>query len=331
MRTTRQAVESRHGAQPSAGMLATMPKRLPITWREVAARQAGIVSRSQLLHLGRGDHFVDDQVAAGRWQLVSSIVVATVTGSLTREQMMWAGVLHGGPLATIGGLTALEVHGLGSWHRDDVTVLLPKSHNLEPLPGVDFVETRRDLLRFRAPGRLPLWRPAPAALLFAAYTPVTRTAYGLLAAVVQQQVATVADLGECLGQMRPLRRAKHFRRVLDDLGAGSQSLSELDLLRMCRAHGFPVPNRQTPHRDASGRLRYTDAEWRLADGRLLILEVDGPHHMSVEHWEADIERERDLVVATGAIVLRCTAQELRQGGAAVALALKRLGLGESSA
>lgn len=308
-----------------------MPRRLPITWREIASRQAGILSRSQLTHLGHGDHYVDHQVASQRWQLLSSTVVSTVTGTPTREQMMWAGVLHGGAEATIAGLTALELHGLRNWHRDDVTVLVPKSHNLELLPGVHFIETRRPLLPLRAPGRLPRWRPEPAALLFAAYHPVTRTAYGLLAAVVQQGVSSPGDLSTCLGQMRPLRRAKHFRRVLDELAGGAQSLAELDLTRMCQANGFPLPVRQTPRRDASGRMRYTDAEWVLADGRIVLLEVDGSHHMNVEQWGEDIQRERDLVVATGAIVLRCTALELRAGGHRVARALRQLGLGESSA
>ena len=59
-------------------------------------------------------------------------------------------------------------------------------------------------------------------------------------------------------------------------------------------------------RDSAGRLRFTDAEWRLVYGRLVVLEVDGGFHMDVEHWSDDIERERE-VVATGAIVLAaCT-------------------------
>ena len=93
-----------------------------------------MVARRQLLAVGYSDHYVDSQVAAERWRFVSDVVVSTTTGELTRHQLMWAGVLHAGPGSAIGGLTALERRGLTGWHRDDITVLLAKSHNLGAAP-----------------------------------------------------------------------------------------------------------------------------------------------------------------------------------------------------
>ena len=295
-----------------------------------ATQQAGVLSRSQLRAMGLGKDYVDTQLSAGRWQEVSSVVVCTTTGPLTRPQLMWVGVLHAGPQSAIGGLTALEVSGLRHWHRDAVTVLLPKSHNLEAVAGVDFVETRRPVQLLTGPGRLPLWRVEPAALLWAAYEPVTRSAYGLLAACVQQGLTTPENLERWIGRMRPLRRAKPFRRVLGELAGGSQSGAELDVLRMCDRHRLPRPQRQVRRHDSAGRLRFTDAEWALPDGRVVVLEVDGGFHMEAGRWADDIERERGLV-ATGALVLRCTALQLRDGGAAVARDLRRVGVAESSA
>lgn len=307
-----------------------MPRRRPITWRDLASAQAGLVARRQLTFLGLGKDYVNTQLAAERWQEVSDVVLATTTGRLTREQVMWAGVLHAGPGSAIGGLTALEAHGLRRWHRDRVTVHLAKSHNLEPLEGVDFVETRRPIMVYCGRNRPPVWRVEPAALLFAAYEPVTRTAYGLLSAVVQQRLTSPALLDAWITRMRPLRRAKPFRRVLGEIAGGAQSLSELEVTRMCRRHQLPLPARQVRRQDASGRWRYTDAEWWLPDGRVVVLEVDGGFHMDVEHWAADVERERDLV-AEGAIVLRCTSLQLRDEDWKVARALRRVGVGESSA
>jgi very-short-patch-repair endonuclease len=83
-------------------------------------------------------------------------------------------------------------------------------------------------------------------------------------------------------------------------------------------------------RDSSGRLRFTDAEWLLSDGRVVVLEVDGGFHMDAQHWSQDVERERALV-ATGAIVLRCTSIQLREARWRVARDLRRVGVGESSA
>jgi hypothetical protein len=306
-----------------------VPTRRPTHWRELAVAQAGVVARRQLLEQGYGARYVDAQVAAERWRLVSDVVVSTTTGPLSREQLMWAGVLHAGPGTAIGGLTALELHGLQRWRRAEICVLLAKSHNLEPLDGVSFVETRRPIGLF-VTGELPVWRTEPAALLFAAYQQSGRTALGLLAAVVQQRLTTPERLLAELPRLHPLRRSKLFRATLEDVALGSQSVGELDLVRMCRHEGLPLPDRQTRRRDASGRVRYTDAEWRLPDGRVVLLEVDGGFHMEVEHWEDDIVRERDLVT-TGAIVLRCTSRELTVDARRVARSLRAVGVGRSSA
>jgi hypothetical protein len=75
-------------------------------------------------------------------------------------------VLHAGPGRAIGGLSALERRGLAHWHREEITVLLAKPHNLAPLAGVRFVGTRRPVGLF-ATGPLPTWRTEPAALLVA--------------------------------------------------------------------------------------------------------------------------------------------------------------------
>jgi hypothetical protein len=243
---------------------------------------------------------------------------------------MWAGTLHAGQRSALGGLTALERHGLERWHRDDITVLVEKSHNLEPIDGVRFVETRRPISLLTSALPIATWRVEPAALLWAGYEPVTRSAYGLLAACVQQGLTTPYRLDGWITRMRPLRRAKPFRRLLGDLAAGTQSASERDLLTVCDRFGIPRPDRQTPRRDSAGRLRYTDAEWRLANGRTVVLEVDGGFHLRVEHWSADIERERQLV-ATGVIVVRCTALELREHPERIVRDLRVLGVLGSSA
>jgi hypothetical protein len=88
-----------------------MPARRSSSWRLLAAQQSGLIARRQLVALGYGDHYVDAQIDAERWQLVSDVVVCTTTGALTREQLMWVGVLHAGPNAAIGGLTASKDEG----------------------------------------------------------------------------------------------------------------------------------------------------------------------------------------------------------------------------
>lgn len=309
-----------------------MPRTtLVVSWEHVAMRQQGIVTRRQLNRLGLDRHTVRSQLRARRWQQVTATVLATTTGELTRAQLAWVGVLHAGAGSAVGGLTAAELHGLAGWSRPAVTVLIGESVNVEPVPGVAFVKTRRDIVGFRtARSALPLWQLEPAVLLFAGYTRSRRTAVGLLAAAVQQGLTTPTRLLGWVARMRPLRRAAMFRESLDDLAGGAQSLAEIDVGRICRRAGLPAPRRQTRRPDRSGRRRYTDCEWLLPDGRVVVLEVDGAFHMDVRHWEDDIARERGLVVG-GRIVLRCTAYELRHHPERVLGDLAALGLPASYA
>jgi hypothetical protein len=305
-------------------------RRTPEAVHQLAAAQESLVTRSQLLDLGFDNDAVRNQVAARRWALRSSTVVSTTTGVLSRDQLVWLGVLHGGQHALVGGLTALRCHGLKNWDRDHVTVAVPTHLHLENVPPqVRLVRTRRSMEGWRsAGGQLPLMRVEPAALLFAAYDRSQRTALGLLAAVVQQRLTTAGDLLDWAPQMPPLRRAKVFRTALVEISGGAQSLAELEVARICGRFGLPKPRRQQRRRDSAGRQRYTDCEWVLPDGTVLVLEVDGGFHMEVEHWEDDLARQRRLTTP-GRLIVRCTARELRDDPQTVVRDLRALGLAES--
>jgi hypothetical protein len=298
----------------------------------LAAAQASLVTRSQLLQLGFDNDAVRNQVTARRWAVRSATVVSTTTGVLSRDQLVWLAVLHAGRHALVGGLTALQSHGLRNWDRDHVTVTVPDHVHLERIPPqVRVVRTRRSMASWRVTrGNLPVMRIEPAALLFAASERSQRTALGLLAAVVQQRLTTAENLLDQMADMRPLRRAKTFRTALRDISGGAQSLAELDVGRICRQFGLPKPRRQGSRRDSRGRQRYTDCEWVLPDGTVLVLEVDGAFHMEVEHWEDDLARQRRLTTP-GRMVVRCTARELRDDPHAVVRDLMALGLSQSCA
>ena len=300
-------------------------------WHQLAAAQEGIVARRQLTGLDVGWHRVESQLAAGRWAERTPRVISTFTGTPTWEQKVWIAVLHAGEHALVAGLTALKCHGLRNWDRDEITVIVDDELSFEPVDGVRFFRSRRDIRAMRhRRGDLPLCRVEPAALLFAGYERSARTAQGLLAATVQQRLTTSSDLLTELSLLKPLRRSRMFRAALQDIGGGAQSLAELDIKRMCRSSGLPHPRRQVARRDSSGRRRFTDCEWELADGTLLILEVDGGFHMEVEHWEDDLARQRRLT-APGRVIVRCTARELRDEPATVAADLVALGLQRSCA
>jgi hypothetical protein len=226
----------------------------------------------------------------------------------------------------LGSLTAAGQYGLEGWTRPHVSVIVDDELSFEPVDGIDFFRSRRpfSLLRGPRPG-LPLCRLEAAVLLFAAYEASPRAAHGVLAATVQQRLTTPARLVEWVEQLRPLRRARDFRRTLGEIDGGAHSAAELDVRRMCRRFGLRAPERQTRRTDRGGRGRWTDCEWDLPDGTTLVLEVDGGFHMEVRQWGEDLKRAR-RITSPRRLVVRCTAYELRHESGEVAADLIALGL-----
>jgi hypothetical protein len=295
-------------------------------WRPLAARQHGMLARRQLNALGLDHNHVRHQVEAERWALRTPTVVSTTTGPLTFMQRVWLGLLHAGRDATVADLTALQLAGLHRWERPELTIMVPQSAEIEPVDGIRFKRTRRDLdeLSERRSGVRTL-AVEPAALLVGGYGRSARTGCGLLAAVVQQRLTTPARLGGWIDRLQPLRRARLLRATLVDIEGGAQSMAEIDVGRICRRFGLPAPIRQVRRRERSGRVRFTDCEWRLPDGRLLVLEVDGAFHMTSDQWADDLARSRGLV-ARGVVAVHCTAEELRFRPGRVVADLAALGL-----
>ena len=111
---------------------------------------------------------------------------------------------------------------------------------------------------------------------------------------VQQQLTTPANLLEwtrtarahCGGPPRSLAS------LLADVSGGSQSLAEIDVLQAVPRVGAGAAGRQKRRRDRPGALRFTDCEWDLPDGRVLVLEIDGAFHLDVENYTEDVQRHR---------------------------------------
>jgi hypothetical protein len=294
--------------------------------RALIVDQHGMLARRQLTQHGIDWDRVRDQVAARRWVERTPRVISTFTGELTWEQRQWLGVLHAGPRSMLGSLTAAARHGLTGWQRPHVSVYVDDELSFEPVDGVDFFRSRRpfDLLRDPRPG-IPLCRLEPSVLLFAGYETTPRPAHGVIAASIQQRLTTAERMVEWVDLLRPLRWAKPFRRTLGDIAGGAHSGAELDVRRMCRRFGVPLPAGQRPRLDRAGRRRWTDCEWRLPSGTTLVLEVDGSFHADVAESMIDHRRAR-RITAADRIVVRCSAYEVRFEPEEIVLDLVALGL-----
>ena len=278
---------------------------------QLLARQTGVLHRSQLYDAGWSVEQVRHEIDTGRWHQLAPSVVALQTGPLSHEQRLWLGVLHAGRGAVISHVTACVTAGLRWTVPPAVDVLTPKGDLVLPLPGFNFRQTRRPYEYWVDPdSALPRLRVEHAALLAAERDRSIRRGIGLLAAVVQQGLSTPEGLGTAALQIRKLRHKAHFTLALGDIEGGAQSFAEIDVGRLCAEAGLPRPDRQVLRRDRDGRRRYLDCEWHLADGRIVVLEIDGSFHMRTEHWWRDMQRERSVVLS-GRSVLRCSSVELR--------------------
>ncbi len=241
---------------------------------------------------------------------------------------MWVSVLDPSGLVAVAGLSALEVRGFRFFGEEmsQLHVVVPRGARHHRLPAVVVHESRRfterDVVLHR---ELPCTTAARSVLDAAAWQPHPRYAAGVLAAAVQQRLTTVRDLDDELPHVGRVRHKQRMRLTLADVAGGAEALSELDVAALCRRFGLCPPRRQAVRRDSRGRRRYLDCEWDLPDGRVVVLEVDGSHHLSVGSWKADMKRER-RVVATRRTVLRASADEVRFEQADVATDLLAVGV-----
>lgn len=294
---------------------------------DIACLQAGVVRREQLAALGLDHRGVHRHVQASRWTVWGSRIVVLQNVAPTRTQLWWAGVLHAGPGSALASLTALEAAGLtGFEDRDWTHVIVARGARVPSRPGLVVHESRRLSADDIHPGRtLPQLRPARASVDAASWTRQPRRAIAILAATVQQRLCRPDQLHEACASAGRIRQLNLIRLHLDDIAGGAEALSEIDLVRLCRAFGLQPPVQQQVRRDVDGRRRYLDCLWELPDGSRLVLEVDGAHHLSVEQWSRDMQRERGLVLRVGR-VLRCSAFEARNEQSALADDLRAAGV-----
>lgn len=301
-------------------------ERFPIV-RATAQRQVGVLHRRQLEALGITTSQLNANLRAERWTAVGQEVVLLQNAPPGRRQLMWIAVLDAGECA-LGSHTSLELAGFRSFaaEADLVHLVIPRGNKVTPLDGVRVHESRRlQPLRSIYTEGLPRTATARSVLDAAAWQPYPRFAAVMVAAAVQQRLVTALELDDAMRTVGRVRHKQFLREAIRDAAGGAHSAGELDLARVCRRFALAPPNRQVPRRDASGVWRFLDAEWDLPDGEVVVLEVDGVYHMDVQTWQADMRRERAVVVGRKR-VLRATNFEVRHEPLLLVHDLRALGV-----
>ena len=293
--------------------------------------QTGVATIGQLVGRGMTRDAIRAEIDARRWQRVGRHCVVMHNAALTRSELRWAAVLDPPAPVALAGFSALEVSGFRFFGHEPTLlhVVVSRGATYHRLPGLKIHESRRlSLLDIERQHGMPCLSVPRSALDAAAWQPHQRYASAVLAAVVQQKLCTPRQLADELRFVGRVRHKQTMRLTIDDITGGSEALSEIDVVALCRRFGLSTPARQVVRRDRSGRKRYLDCEWDLSEGRVVVLEVDGSHHAEVQHWEADMKRERGIVLS-GRHVLRATANEARHEQAALASDLLAIGVPRS--
>lgn len=115
----------------------------------------------------------------------------------------------------------------------------------------------------------PVPRPPPPRSVIdaASWARSDKDASFLILSAMQQRITTIDALLDALHKRARISRLALIRDVVGEA---------------CTGRNLPAPRRQTRRKDAHGRLRCTDVEFDLPDGRTLIVEIDGAGHLDAE-------------------------------------------------
>jgi hypothetical protein len=274
-------------------------------------RQQGVISRRQVQRF-LTDRVVLRKLSTGRWQRPHRGVYVTHNGQLTEQQRLWVASLAtgAGRPALLGGVSALQVLGLRRLTSTAIHVLLPGARrSLAPPAGVKVHRTGRLPAEDIDAKADPPCTQAPRSVVDAAsWARSDNEARTIVAMAFQQRLVGRDQIERVLRRLPTAPRRNLIHRTALDAQDGSHTISELDLVTLCRQGGLPVPSRQIIRPDATGRKRYLDAyfdEWGIR------LEIDGAHHMDVDYWWDDMRRGNALAVV-GEMVLRFAAWVVRE-------------------
>jgi very-short-patch-repair endonuclease len=272
------------------------------------ARQCGVLLLAQALeHLTWSA--IRWRVDRGRWRRVCYGILVTHPGPLTRQAELWIALLAAGEDAALAGLTAAALEGFRGYPCEHMHVLVPRGRRVTRMPQLVVHQAGEPYEADVHPSRMPRrTRLARSLIDAAAWMPDDAGACAVVAAGVQQRLVRPGELRAALDRRPSLRRRRLLLRTIGDIDGGAQSLSEIDLVRLCRRHRLPRPSQQVARRDSEGRQRWLDAYW--AEWGLHV-EVDGAVHVEARQWWADMRRQNEVWIG-GDRLLRFPAYVLRR-------------------
>jgi hypothetical protein len=262
-----------HGNVTPASHSARMNYDIPAEAARVASRQAGAISRRQLLDAGLNRKTISRRLERSRWQQLFRGVYAVFTGLPPRETWLWAAVLSAGEGAVLSHQTAAELHGLLDSPVDAIYVTVPSTRRVATRGLIIRTSGRVD--RARQPNRDPPRTSVEETVLdLAQLSQRFDDACGWITKACAKRLTTEEKLRAALAMRKKMRWRPELDDVLAAAGSGIHSVLEYRYLRdVERAHGLPRSRHQV-RVVIDGKVVYRDAyyeEYQVAvelDGRL---------------------------------------------------------------
>jgi predicted transcriptional regulator of viral defense system len=256
---------------------------------EIASRQAGAISRQQLLHCGLSPQMIVRRVERGRWQQLFWGVYGVFTGSASRDTWLWAAVLRAGRGAVLSHQTAAELHGLTDSRAETIYITVPSDRRIMN-PGI-VIRTSARVGEARQPLREPPRTTVEETVLDLAQLARTLDgACGWVTRACGRRLTTEEKLRAALALRKKMRWRVELDDVLAAAGDGIHSVLEYRYLRdVERAHGLPRSLHQV-RVVIDGKVVYRDAYY---DEYKLAVELDGRNaHPDDERWR---DNRRDIL------------------------------------
>jgi predicted transcriptional regulator of viral defense system len=261
----------------SAGMSSDIPSEISA----LAQRQAGAISRQQLLDAGLNPQLIIRRLERGRWQQLYRGVYATFSGLPPRETWLWAAILSAGEGAVLSHQTAAELHGLLTSPADAIYVTVPSTRRVATRGLI--IRTSNRIEQARQPNRaLPRTGVEETVLDLVQLAPGFDDVCGWITKACAKRLTTEEKLRTALAMRKKMRWRAELDDVLAAASSGIHSVLEYRYLRdVERAHGLPRSRHQV-RAVIDGKVVYRDVyyeEYQVAvelDGRLA--------HPDEERW-----------------------------------------------
>ena len=269
----------------------------------IAARQHGVLSRSQAIDAGLTRHMVATRVRSGLWKRVHPGVFTVVGSPATWHQKVMSAVLAAGPGAVASHLTAAALYGMHGVERGRIEITIPRTSRL----ALHRVVVHRSLVladedRTMVDG-IPTTSAARTLADCSGALSLGQLARGMDGGFVERWVrhAQVNDVATRLGPA-PGRRITNVRKLIAERGVEvnlSGSRPEMRVIRVLREAGMREPVPQFPVRPAHKQY-FIDAAYPDA---LLALEYQGfdPHRTRTA-FDGDARRTRELTAVGWRVV-----------------------------